>query len=274
MTGGRALGRTPPGPAKLMSKNLVIIPAYNEEDTIEEVVRRSLRHADVSVTDDGSRDRTPEILRNLAKETSSNGSANKLHVITHEKSTHIPQGLQDGLRFGMENGYEFFVTMDAGLSHDPDVLPEFFGQDPSWDVVIGRRANKARVPVYRKIISYSAAHVVNYALTPSFFNFRGLGLKDCTSGFRRYSRRAARCIAEAELQSRSFDFHMEALGLAVRGGMSATEIPISYVFSNSSFNRKVLKDALRYAWILLKHKNGKNESGKNENGRRFRGADS
>ena len=46
-------------------KTLVVIPAYNEESTIEEVVRGAIKYADVSVTDDSSKDSTPEILKKL-----------------------------------------------------------------------------------------------------------------------------------------------------------------------------------------------------------------
>ncbi|MEQ9364603.1 MAG: glycosyltransferase, partial [Leptospirales bacterium] len=113
-------------------KRLVVIPAHNEEETIYEVVTRALQYADVSVTDDGSRDRTPEILADIAAEVRAGKHNNQLHIITHEKATHIPRGLQDGLRYGVEAGYEWFVTMDTGLSHDPDALPQFFDADPKY----------------------------------------------------------------------------------------------------------------------------------------------
>jgi len=230
---------------------LVVIPAHNEEESIREVVVRSLQHSDVSVTDDGSRDTTPQILADLLAECRSDRHAHRLNVITHAKATHIPRGLQDGLRWGVSEGYQRLVTMDAGLSHDPDALPEFFGADPQADVVIGMRAGVENVPFYRRLISWSAARVVNYALTPSFFRLRGPGLRDCTSGFRRYSRRAATLIAGAELQSKAFDFHMEALALCYRAGMSVREIPIRYIFSNSSFNGRVLKQAMKFGLRLI-----------------------
>ena len=234
-----------------MSKHLVIIPAHNEEETIREVVTRALKHADVSVTDDGSRDRTPEILKGIQAECARGDHPHKLNVITHAKATHIPKGLQDGLKYGVEQGYDFMTTMDAGLSHDPDALPEFFGQEPIVDVVIGSRQVIENVPAYRRVVSRMAAKVVNYALTDSYFKFRGPGIRDCTSGFRRYSRRAAEKIAAAELVSKSFDFHMEALALCLRAGMQAKEIPITYVFSNSSFNGRVLRQAMKFGLHLL-----------------------
>jgi dolichol-phosphate mannosyltransferase len=237
------------------SKVLVVIPAYNEEKTILEVASRSLKYADVSVTDDGSRDNTPGILKELKNKCEKGFYPHKLNIITHEKSTHIPKGIQDGLKFAVDSGkYEFVITMDAGLSHDPDQLPDFINFDPSADVVIGSRRKIDNVPFYRRVVSRLGALVVNYSLSDSYWNLFGPGIKDCTSGFRRYSRRAAELIAEAELKSRSFDFHMEALALCVRSGMKISEIPINYIFSNSSFNRKVLKQAIKFGLYLIKTK--------------------
>lgn len=231
--------------------NLVVIPAHNEEETIREVVTRALRHADVSVTDDGSGDGTAAILKAIKNECRRGKHSHALNVVTHPRATHIPLGIQDGLKFGVSKNYRFIVTMDAGLSHDPDALPEFLEHDPSIDVVIGSRENPENVPLYRKMISRMGAMVVNYSLTSSYLDLFGPGIKDCTSGYRRYSARAAALIAGERLESRAFDFHMEALALCVRAGMSAAEIPIHYVFSNSSFNRKVLSQAMRFGMHLI-----------------------
>lgn len=238
-----------------MSKNLVVIPAHNEEETIYEVVTRCLKYADVSVTDDGSRDNTSEILKSIQAECNDEKHPNKLNVITHLQATHIPKGIQDGLRFAVVSHYEFIVTMDAGLSHDPDALPEFFNYDKNIDVVIGSRRKTQKVPLYRKGISAMAKMVVNYALSGSYFDFLGPGIRDCTSGYRRYSKRAAERIAKTELLSKAFDFHMEALSLCYRAGMKVDEIPINYVFSNSSFNNKVLKQAVKFGIYLISTKN-------------------
>jgi dolichol-phosphate mannosyltransferase len=239
------------GPKQDARKNLVVIPAHNEEETIREVVTRALRHADVSVTDDGSRDATPSILKAIQRECAKGKHAHMLNIITRPQATHIPRGIQDGLIFGSSRNYDFIVTMDAGLSHDPDALPEFLEYDSTIDVVIGSRKNPENVPLYRKAISRMGAMVVNYSLTGSYLHLLGPGIRDCTSGYRRYSARAASLIAGARLESKSFDFHMEALALCVRAGMSTAEIPIHYVFSNSSFNRRVLAQAIRFGMHLI-----------------------
>ncbi|PJZ63164.1 glycosyltransferase family 2 protein, partial [Leptospira adleri] len=151
-------------------KNLVVIPAYNEEETIREVVERALVYSDVLVVDDASRDRTPEILKELIKK-----NPKKLFTIRHEKNTHIPGGIQDGMKFAVEKKYDSVVTMDAGLSHDPDKLPDFIRTDA--DLVIGSRVTSDGVPLYRKLISFAAAKVMNYCISPGLFDLFGYRLK-------------------------------------------------------------------------------------------------
>ncbi|AVV80682.1 MULTISPECIES: glycosyltransferase [Leptospira] len=230
-------------------KHLVVIPAYNEEETIREVVERALEYSDVLVVDDASKDQTPEILKAMIRK-----HPKKLFTIRHEKNTHIPGGIQDGMKFAVEKKYDSVVTMDAGLSHDPSKLPEFL--QTHADLVIGSRVTTDGVPLYRKLISFFAAKVMNYCISPSRFDIFGYGLKDCTSGYRKYSKRAFTWIAEAKLESVAFDFHMEALWIVSKNYGTIREIGIHYVFSNSSFNRRVLKQAIRFAFKLLRRKFG------------------
>jgi len=234
-----------------MSKNLVVIPVHNEEKTIYEVVTRSLKYADVSVTDDGSRDHTSAIPKSILLECEQGKHSHQLNIITHPVATHIPRGIQDGLIFAMTTNYDFVVTMDAGLSHDPDSLPDFFKYDKNVDLVIGRRVNTQNIPLYRQAVSAMAGIVVNYSLTNSYFNLRGPCISDCTSGYRRYSKRAYELIAKTMLKSKAFDFHMEALSLCFRAGMNVEEIPVNYNFTNSSFNKKALSQAIKFGMHLI-----------------------
>lgn len=228
---------------------LIVIPAYNEAATIEQVVREAIVYGDVSVTDDCSRDSTPSILKKLQKEFGST----RLHIIRHEKNTHIPGGIQDGMKYALTKAYKYVITMDAGLSHNANYIPKFL-EHSDCDLVIGSRKSTVNVPVYRKCISWAAARVMNYCLSPSIFDLFGKNLKDCTSGYRMYSRRMVEKIASYPLESIAFDFHMEALSIVVRSGGKIYEIPIQYIFSNSSFNRKVLQLAIQFAKKLLLRK--------------------
>lgn len=229
-------------------KFLVVIPAYNEEESIAKVVHGAVKQADVLVVDDCSTDKTPQILIGLKK-----AYPDKFNFLRHEKNTHIPGGIQNGMKYALEKDYDFVITMDAGMSHDPEELPKFKNLY-EYDLLIGKRAKTYGVPIYRKIISFFASRVINFCISKNLWNPFGPALSDCTSGFRRYSKSAYTRIANAKLESVAFDFHIEALYLTYINGGKLKEINITYLFTNSSFNKKIFLYALDYSKSLLKKK--------------------
>ena len=213
---------------------LVVIPAYNEEKTIGEVIRRTLPFADVCVVNDASLDNTESIVRSFGR----------VSCITHEKNTHIPQATLDGMKYALNRGAAYVVTMDAGLTHKPEELPRFL-EFPECDLVIGVRTETENVPFYRRLISHTATLLMNLAIRPPGSQLPGSRLRDATSGFRRFSRRAVELLLTRKMRSRAFDFHTESLALIARNGLSIGEVPISYEFSKSSFNAKVLRMSIQ-----------------------------
>ncbi|HEM47603.1 MAG TPA: glycosyltransferase, partial [Alphaproteobacteria bacterium] len=229
-------GRASRAPDPMAVRTLVVIPAYNEAETIEEVVIRASRHADVCVVDDASRDGTGDIVR----------ATGRAHCIRHATNTHIAEGILDGFRHALASGYDYCVTMDAGLSHDPDALPRFIETAcRGADLVLGYRAERADVPLYRRGLSWGANQLMNMALPGHLLPWRGAGLRDVTSGYRMYSRRAFELLVNARLRSRTFDFHIESLAYVFRAGYRIEEIPIRYAFTNSSLRTAVVWDAIR-----------------------------
>lgn len=229
---------------------LTVIPVLDEEDNIEQVVDGAIKYTDVCVVNDASRDKTGEILALLQEKYK-----NRLFVIRHEKNTHIPAAIQDGMKFAVANHYHYVITMDAGLAHDPEMLPGFMSHSPC-DLLIGRRDIVKNIPIYRRVLSFFAARIMNYGLSDGFFDFFGPEIKDCTSGFRRYSYEAFSMIAGAELESISHDFQMEALYLVYSQGGAIDEFSIFYQFPSFHFDKKIFKQALQYAKKLLYRKFG------------------
>jgi len=220
---------------------LAVIPAYNEAETIEELVTRAGRHADVCVVDDASKDDTPEILARLVRLARPTGG---VHVIRHQTNTHIAGGILDGFGYARDAGYDFCITLDAGLSHDPDAIPLFQARSGA-DLVLGYRAERIDVPLYRQALSWCGTTAMNLALEGRRVPWGGAGLRDVTSGYRMYSRRAFECVLDAGVRARTFDFHLEALAHAYRAGLRIEEVPISYAFTSSSLQPAIVADAVR-----------------------------
>ncbi len=212
----------------------MIIPAYNEEETIEKIILKAKTYADVCVINDNSQDATPEIVAGI----------NGIHVIHHQENTHLPGGILDGMKYASIKGYEYAITMDAGLSHNPDEIPVFMNQEHT-DLVIGVRTQKINTPLLRRLLSQSGNLVYNFSLDFPRSLFKTKYFKDITSGFRRYSDRAIRLLLSKEIRSQSFDILFETTMYIYKNRLSISEVPITYNFSTSSLNKRVVRDCVR-----------------------------
>lgn len=113
----------------------VIIPAYNEESSISEVIVNSLNYGDPIVVDDGSVDQTKHIaIKKGAK------------LLSHKKNFGYDEALYTGLKYASFKGYKFAITIDADGQHDPKLIETFsFELTNGADLVLGFRDKKQRI---------------------------------------------------------------------------------------------------------------------------------
>ncbi len=116
---------------------LVVLPTYNEAENLDKVVRRirsALDAATILVVDDGSPDGTADIAEVLGKELGN------VEVMRRSEKSGLGSAYRAGFRWGIDNGFEACVEMDADLSHDPEALPSLIAPlDAGHDLVIGSR---------------------------------------------------------------------------------------------------------------------------------------
>jgi dolichol-phosphate mannosyltransferase len=169
-----------------MKKNndyIIIVPAYNEEATIGQLVREIKRYADVCIVNDCSTDSTPEILDEF----------DDIHVIHHKTNTNITGAIIDGMRYAVQEGYEYAITMDAGMSHNPAEIPIFLGCEKS-DIVIGTRFKKFNTPMRRRLLSSVGNFIYNLCLDFPCGIVTNKYIRDIPSGYRCYSRDAMKML--------------------------------------------------------------------------------
>jgi len=94
---------------------LIIIPAYNEADTIKDIVRKASAFGMVVVTDDHSTDETAKIARDAGAQ-----------VLSSETNLGYEEMLNRGFAYAMAHGFESIVTIDADGEHDPSLIEAFF----------------------------------------------------------------------------------------------------------------------------------------------------
>jgi glycosyltransferase involved in cell wall biosynthesis len=112
----------------------VVIPAYNEEKTISEIIKRIGKCARVIVVNDGSTDATAKLAR-----------VSGAHVVSHPTNLGYDSALESGFKESMRLGCKHVVTIDADGEHDPALVNEFFRELEIVPLVLGVRPNKQRI---------------------------------------------------------------------------------------------------------------------------------
>ncbi|MDP3771587.1 MAG: glycosyltransferase family 2 protein [bacterium] len=213
-------------------RTIVIIPAYNEERTVGEVVR-SVREMipDVLVIDDGSADATGDRARHAGA-----------IVVRHCVNRGLGAALGTGIAAALRAGADIIVTLDADGQHDPADIAAVVApiQAGFTDLVIGVRSD-ASAPVHRRWF-----HGIANFFTRMLF---GVRCSDTQSGFRAFSRRAAERI---EIRTNRMEVSSEILAEAVRHELRMTEVPIRTIYTEYSLSKgQGLGEGIRTAWSLL-----------------------
>jgi glycosyltransferase involved in cell wall biosynthesis len=171
-----------------MPKQLAIVPAYNEQDTVGTVVAQLERHApsfDVLVVDDGSTDATGKIAR-----------AAGAHVLRLPFNLGIGGTVQAGYQYALEHGYDYAVQVDADGQHDPrdvSTLLEHLERRSEVDMVTGSRfLQRCRDGSFRSTLPRRIGIRVFARIVSSI---TGTRVTDPTSGFRMTNRRGIEVFA-------------------------------------------------------------------------------
>jgi dolichol-phosphate mannosyltransferase len=198
-----------------MRASLVVIPTYNESESITQILS-ALKplDCDVLVIDDGSPDGTAQKVRDLGVE-----------VIERSGKQGLGSAYRNGFSIGLDRGYTYIIQMDADGSHQISDLEKMMDWIGSADLIIGSRwvadggiANWSR---FRQLISKAANNYANALLS--------LGIKDTTSGFRIYTSKLLRTMEISTIRSEGYCFQIEMTRRAIARGGSVAEVPITFI---------------------------------------------
>lgn len=230
-----------------MAEVLVILPTYNERDSIPLLVKGIFAHcpsAHVVIVDDASPDGTGEVADKLA------GADNRIHVIHRQGKLGLGSAWAAGFHYGLRRSYEFFIQMDADLSHDPSDLPRLLAcAQKGTDVVIGSRLAPGSRTERRKLYRRALSHIGN-AYARSVLNMTAY---DLTTGYRCLRRKAVETLNLDALQPSGYLFLIETAYLLSRRGCSIEEVPILFVdrkFGNSKFAAGEAARTISFVWKL------------------------
>jgi dolichol-phosphate mannosyltransferase len=208
----------------------VVVPAYNEEEVIKKLIedleeKISVKQAlEILVVDDGSTDRTGEILDQLSR------LYQNLRVIHHRVNQSLGGALRTGIRAA--NG-DIIVTLDADMTHPPELMAKMVEALRDNDVCVASRfvrgGGMVNVPHYRVVISRLANIIYRFLFHSP--------IADNTSGYKAYR---AELLKSIEIEEPGFAVQLEIVTKLLRRKARFVEVPFLLT------NRKLGRSKLRY----------------------------
>jgi len=195
-------------------KCCVIIPTYNNDKTLEQVIRSVLEYTmDVIVMNDGATDQTPEILKKFAL----------IRIITIPKNRGKGYALRLGFHYALKQGFRYAITIDSDGQHYAEDLLKFIDkieQEPD-SVIIGARNMKQD----------SVPGTSSFGHKFSIFWFRietGLKVPDIQSGYRLYPLEK---MERMRFFGRRFEFEVEVLVKLAWKDVNITSVPVKVYYA-------------------------------------------
>jgi glycosyltransferase involved in cell wall biosynthesis len=221
----------------------VVVPAYNEENTLDTVVRKLVQLPnlrEVVIVDDCSKDQTPEIARQLSEEYP------QVKVVRHT----VNSGKTEALKTGFQHTTgEIVIVQDADLEYDPGEIPSLTQPivDGHADVVYGSRF------LVRKTsrVLYFYHYLANRALTFVSNLFTNINLTDVETG---YKALRGDIIRNMIITSEGFGFEIEVTAKVAKLGCSIYETPISYYGRTYEEGKKIGPwDGIAAFWYIIRY---------------------
>ena len=210
-----------------LSKIIAVIPAYNEESTIGEVIKRVQKYVnEIIVVNDGSTDSTAKI----ADEAGA-------FVFTNDYNMGLGVTMKNGLRIAKRLKADIIITIDADGQYLPEEIPNILEPiiNLEADLVLGSRVNnKSKMRIINKIGNRVFTWAVN--------RFSGLHLKDTQTGFRAIRREI---LEEIKITS-DYTYTQELVIRCAEEGFRIEEVPVTFLKRKQGKSR-LISDPADYA---------------------------
>ncbi len=226
-------------------KVLVILPTYNERDSLTETVSQLLTAAPgvrVLIVDDASPDGTGDIANLLAE------NDQRITVLHRHEKTGLGPAYLAGFEYGLAQGFELLVEMDADGSHRAQDLESLLRAAQTADLVIGSRwvsgGSVQNWPLHRQYISRIGNTYARLML--------GSKIRDLTAGFRVYRAELLREVVGRDLAAHGYAFQVELAWRCETAGALVVEMPITFVereHGKSKMSSEIVREAL---WLITK----------------------
>ncbi|MBU4477841.1 MAG: glycosyltransferase family 2 protein [Candidatus Omnitrophica bacterium] len=213
-------------------KLCVLLPAFNEEKNISEVIREIKKIIpDVVVVDDGSADATAR----FAEEAGA-------IVLRHAGNEGKGHALRTGFRYVIENNYAAAIILDSDGQHAPQEIKKFiaYAQGSDAGVIIGNRMGEPEgMPLIRKLTNIVTSYFVS--------KIAGYRIPDSQCGYRLIKTEVLKAV---KLSTEKYDTESEILIEAARNNFRIESIPVKSIYANQKSQIRPVIDTLRF-WKLI-----------------------
>ena len=220
------------------SQTAAVIPAYQDEKHIGDIVRRTRERLDhVLVIDDGSSDQTAQRAREAGAE-----------VLVHDQNRGKGEAIKTGLGHLSAREVTWAILLDSDGQHLPEEIDRFMAAAASATgptFFLGNRMNDtARMPFVRRI--------VNRYMSSEISRLCGQRIPDTQCGFRMLHRQL---IPEMLGGGHRFDYETEVLIITSRKGYRIESVPITTVYTDQVSKIHPMRDTIRFFKLMRRYRN-------------------
>lgn len=241
-----------------MSKILVIIPTFNEKENIQDILNAVLSldsRVHVLVVDDNSPDGTADLVK-----SQQNIHHSRLNLLERSGKLGLGTAYIEGFKYGIANGYDLILEMDADFSHNPNDVPRLIQAcvEGQADIAVGSRyipnGGVKDWDWFRHVLSKGASYYVKL--------LSGLPVHDPTAGFVCYKKAVLENINLDKIKFIGYAFQIEMKFAAWSLGHKIVEVPIIFEDrkkGTSKMDLSIVKEAI-VGVIKMKSNQNKNKS--------------
>ncbi|MFN3693683.1 MAG: glycosyltransferase family 2 protein [Ignavibacterium sp.] len=213
-------------------KVAAVIPFFNEENFILDVVTRTLNYVDfVIAVDDGSTDNSAALLKNFEN----------LILVSNEKNFGKGFALQKGFEKAVSLKAEIIITLDADDQHKPEMIPDFIEGIKDCDLIIGNRLHDiSSMPLHRRFSNKITSYLLSKKL--------GIEIKDSQCGFRAYR---LEVLEKVKTIFSGFEAESEMIVKAARNNFKIKFIDIPTIYGNQKSKMKSFQAIKGFIKVLM-----------------------
>lgn len=203
----------------MKSKSLIFTATYNESENIDNYLNilTKIKEIDILIIDDNSPDGTSKKIEDYQKKFGN------INLITRKKKEGLDTAHKIAFNYAIDHKYQNLITMDADLSHDPNIVPNFIQELEDHPFVIGSRYIKGgrnETKLTRFLLSIIGNKIIKLVLN--------INCEEFTTSYRAFNLKKLKNFNINKVKSRGYSFFMETIFLVNKSGYPIKQIPIIF----------------------------------------------